>query len=212
MTDLTLLHTAEVHVATFDALASGAALSHLVRPDWLARAQNNPSGLDAELRAEITAAITSAQHTTGQPVLCTCTTLGEIAEAAGAIRLDWPMMQMAAQMGGPVLLTYCLDSTAIPSTSLLQRAMTDAGNPHPILSLPLPHLWPLFEQGDSVAFATAIAQAITDFLATSPTPADHPTAVVLAQASMAGAADLVDTDTPVLASPAIAMQQLLTKR
>jgi hypothetical protein len=35
---------------------------------------------------------------------------------------------------------------------------------------------------------------------------------VLAQASMAGAADLVDTDTPVLASPAIAMQQLLTKR
>ena len=34
-----------------------------------------------------------------------------------------------SQMGGPVLLTYCLDSTANPSTSLLQRAMTDAGNP-----------------------------------------------------------------------------------
>ncbi|WP_306419486.1 hypothetical protein [Parasedimentitalea maritima] len=115
MTKLTLFHTAHVHVDTFNTLAPDAELDHTVREDWLARAQD---GIDEVLATEIASAIQAADG----PVLCSCTTIGEVAEAAGATRIDWPMMQESAKIGGPVLMVYCLDSTAEPSEALLRRA------------------------------------------------------------------------------------------
>ncbi|MFV1490962.1 hypothetical protein VWX97_09725 [Phaeobacter sp. JH18-32] len=200
MTDLTLIHTADVHVATFEALAGSAKLHHIVRPDWLERAQN---GIDDTLREEVTAEI---RQVTG-PALCTCTTLGELAETAGATRLDWPMMQAAAQIGGPVLLAYCLDSTRAASTALLERAFAQNGRTAEIRSLPLTGLWPHFTNGNSELFHTEIATWISTSLALVADTA----CVVLAQASMAGAADLVKTEIPVLASPAIAMRAALAE-
>ncbi len=205
MPDLTLFHTADVHVATFDALAPAAQLTHVVRPDWLARAQG---GIDAELRLEIASAIQAAAG----PVLCSCTTIGEVAEAAGATRIDWPMMQRAAQTeaaaAGPVLLVYCLDSTKEPSTALLQRAFAELGTAANIRSLPLTDLWPLFEAGDREGFNDQIAARVQAQLQQTP----DTSCVVLAQASMAGAKDLLPnrTSVPVLASPAIAVETLLT--
>ncbi|UWS07524.1 hypothetical protein [Phaeobacter inhibens] len=197
MVDLTLIHTAEVHVASFDALAGAAKLHHIVRPDWLEQAQD---GIDDALRQEITAEI---QRLTG-PVLCTCTTLGELAESAGATRLDWPMMQAAAQIGGPVLIAYCLESTRAPSTALLERAFSDLGKSAEIRTLPLTGLWSHFTAGETDLFHKQIATWVSTSLALV---ADT-SCVVLAQASMAGAAALIETEIPVLTSPAIAMQNL----
>lgn len=197
MPDLTLLHTAEVHVETFRALAPGADLDQQVRADWLARAQG---GIDAELRAEIAAAVAAADG----PVLCTCTTLGPAAEEAGATRIDWPMMQEAARIGGPVLIAYCLESTADPSQALLRRAF---GPRDPQLTcLELGHHWPLFEAGDDAGFAEAIAADTVKAMG-----AMDFACVVLAQASMAGAAVLLrqQVTVPVLASPEIAVKALL---
>ncbi|MBY6067761.1 hypothetical protein KUW17_13470 [Leisingera aquaemixtae] len=199
MPDLTLLHTAEVHVETFRALAPEAALDQQVRPDWLERAQG---GIDAGLRAEIAGAVAAADG----PVLCTCTTLGPAAEDAGAIRIDWPMMQEAARTGGPVLMAYCLESTAGPSEALLRRAF---GACEPELTcLELGRHWPLFEAGDSAGFAAAIAEDVAEALA-----AMDFACVVLAQASMAGAAELLrdQSRVPVLASPEIAARVLLAE-
>ncbi|WIY27154.1 hypothetical protein [Parasedimentitalea psychrophila] len=195
MTDLTLLHTAKVHCATFDRLAPQADLHHVVRPDWLARAQN---GIDDRLAAEIAAAVKAAEA----PVLCSCTTIGPVAEAAGAIRIDWPMMMQAALIGGPVLLAYCLDSTAQPSQALLRRAF---GRSDPQLTcLQLAPHWPLFEAGQTASFNQALAADIEQALTQQ-----RYGCVVLAQASMAGAAGMIQTDVPVLASPEIATQALL---
>lgn len=197
MPDLTLLHTAEVHVETFRALAPGADLDQQVRADWLERAQG---GIDAELRAEIAAAVAAADG----PVLCTCTTLGPAAEEAGATRIDWPMMQEAARIGGPVLMAYCLESTADPSQALLRRAF---GPRDPQLTcLELCHHWPLFEAGDDAGFAAAIAADTVKAMG-----AMDFACVVLAQASMAGAAELLRqrVTVPVLASPEIAVKALL---
>ncbi|MGR3760628.1 hypothetical protein ACUXV3_10935 [Roseobacteraceae bacterium NS-SX3] len=196
----TLLHTAEAHVQTFDTLAPEAALTHVVRPDWLTQAQG---GISAGLREEIAGAVLEAPG----PVLCTCTTIGEAAEAAGATRIDWPMMQEAAQAGGPVLMAYCLDSTAEPSEALLRRAF---GTRDPGLrSLHLGQHWPLFEAGDSESFAAAIAADVAGALETGGYGC-----VVLAQASMAGAAGMIreKMGVPVLASPEIAMRYLLMER
>lgn len=195
MTDLTLLHTAQVHCTTFDRLAPQADLHHVVRPDWLARAQN---GIDDRLAVEIATAVKVAEG----PVLCSCTTIGTVAEAAGAIRIDWPMMQQAATIGGPVLLVYCLDSTAQPSQALLQRAF---GHSDPQLTcLRLAQHWPLFEASEIDTFNQAVAADIEQALTQN-----RYGCVVLAQASMAGAAKVIQTDVPVLTSPEIAVQALL---
>lgn len=193
----TLLHTSQVHVDTFDALAPEAEFEHLVRPDWLERAQG---GIDAMLSAEITEAIQARQST----VLCSCTTIGEVAEAAGAIRIDWPMMQEAAGIGGPVLMVYCLESTATPSTRLLERAFQEAGKAPMLRTLPLPGLWHHFMDGNTARFH----QEIANWVCTTLAMVEGTQCVVLAQASMADAADLIRArvDLPVLATPASAVR------
>lgn len=199
LTDLTLLHTAEVHVEAFNRLAPDANLTHVVRPDWLQRAQG---GIGPDLKTEISKTIEAAQGM----VLCTCTTLGAVAEEAGATRIDWPMMQKAAEIGGPVLLVYCLESTRLPSTDLLERAFAETGACSELRNLPLTDLWPLFSGGDTAAFHKEIASCIAVAL----TQAPDISCVVLAQASMAGAAHLVDTHGPVLTSPETAIASLMS--
>lgn len=197
MAGFTLLHTAQMHVDTLDKLAPEADLTHHVRPDWLARARD---GIDVTLRTEILEAIQAAEGT----VLCTCTTIGEVAEQAGAIRIDWPMMQEAARIGGPVLLAYCLDSTAAPSEALLRQAF-GARDPQ-LTRLFLGQHWPLFEAGDATGFAGAIAADVLQELNSGAY-----SCVVLAQVSMAGAAELLrqQAQVPVLASPELAVRAML---
>lgn len=197
---LTFFHTAVVHSETFDALrdriAPGVAMHHNIRTGWLQRAQQ---GISPELAAEIRREVAGARR----PVICTCTTIGPMAEAAGAIRIDQPMMQAAAQSAGPVLMVYCLQSTLSPSRELLRTAMLAAGNAAPVHVLSLSHLWPLFENGESQAFEMAIARAVAEHVQSGPAPG----CVVLAQASMAGATSYTrGLPCPVLASPELAMR------
>ncbi|WP_317056648.1 hypothetical protein [Roseovarius rhodophyticola] len=198
-----LVHTARVHCATFDRLrdliAPGVEVSHHVHESWLDRARRAE---DNSLKVEI-ADYLSQLH---GPVLCTCTTIGPMAEAAGALRIDWPMMQAAAQTKGSVLLVYCLESTREPSRVLLQRALDDVGSEHSVIDLPLLHLWPLFEAGKADEFSTAIAKGIRQTLNIQ----QGVKTVILAQASMAAAADrLEDVEIPVLSSPRLALEVLL---
>ena len=197
---ITLLHTSPAHVPTFDALrdalAPGMALRHIVREDLLARARGE--GITREIAAEVAALVTPGA------TLCTCTTLGKAAEAAGALRIDRPLMQAAAQTGGKVLLAYCLESTAGPSLSLLREEMEKTANSAGTETVFLPSAWPLFEAGDIPAFAAAIATGIR--AAITPDIA----CIALAQASMAPAAPLLaDTRLPVLASPELAFRAAL---
>ena len=193
-----LFHTADTHRGTFDALAPDAGLTHVVRPDWLARAQ---SGMTPELEAEIVAAILAAEG----PTLCTCSTIGPAAEKAGALRIDWPMMQVAARLGGPVLMAYALESTRAPSRALLERAFAEAGKAAQITLLDLTDLWPLCIGGKPGDFADAIAARLAVALAEG----DYACAV-LAQASMAAAAGRTQTRVPVLTSPELALRALLS--
>lgn len=203
---LTLLHTAELHQRAFDALrdriAPGETLRHVVRPDWLARSQ---AGVPDDVAAEIAQAVAGA---TGA-VLCTCTTIGPAAEAAGALRVDWPMMQEAVRSGGDVLMVYTLESTLEPSLALLQRALGEAGQGRDVHLLALTQFWPLFEAGERTAFEAAIAGGVRDAVRDIPGLG----AVVLAQGSMAGTAGLLaDLGIPVLASPELALACALAAR
>jgi len=196
---LTLIHTAKVHEATFDALrdclSPGTDLIHVTRPDWLTRARAGDESVTQELAQAIADAPDMA--------LCTCTTLGEVAETLGALRIDWPMMQAAANTGGAIMLAYALDSTYEPSLALLDRALQATGNRQKVHPLPLTQYWPLFEAGESDAFTSVIAGEIRQAAMALP----KLSCVVLAQASMApAAARLSDMRVPILASPEMAFR------
>lgn len=200
---LILLHTARSHRDTFDAIrdriAPGTPLRHDVRQDWLMRAQN---GAEKALAGEIAETVGRAEG----PVICTCTTIGPLAEAAGAIRVDRPMMQVAARAGGPVLLAYCLDSTRGPSLDLLDRSLAVENRRETIHPLRLAQYWQLFEAGEADAFDAVIAGEVRQAARRLKTLG----CVVLAQVSMAGAAPLLaDLDVPVLTSPELAFRAAL---
>ena len=199
---LTLIHTATLHEATFntlrDRLAPGAELQHVTRPEWLDRARAGDDTVSEDLAHTIAKA--------PGPTLCTCTTLGEAAESLGALRIDWPMMQAAAQTGGAIMLAYALDSTFQPSLALLDRALQATGTRQIVHPLPLTQYWPLFEAGQTDAFTSVIAGEIRQAAMTLP----KLSCVVLAQASMAPAAErLTDMRVPVLASPELALRAAL---
>ncbi len=200
---ITLLHTSAAHVATFDTLRERLSpkceLTHLVREDWLARAQG---GIDAALADEITEAIATSDGV----VLCSCTTLGPVAAQAGAIRIDTPMMEAAARIGGALLMVYALESTRAPSLALLNAAVAAQGGAAEVTMLDLSEFWPLFEAGETEAFAACIAGGVR-----AQVLRDKPACIVLAQASMAAAAPLLsDLGLPVLASPEMAMRAALS--
>lgn len=202
-----LFHTARVHVARFDALrdriAPGMRLTHHVHEDWLDRART--AGVTDALADEIKAAIHAGKGT----ALCTCTTLGPVAEAAGALRIDRPLMEEAAQIGGRICLVYCLESTAESSEELLQNCILARGHRATLDLLCLKDLWPLFETGQTTAFAQAIANAIRMHRERVP----DINCIVLAQASMDGAAlHLTDLGIPVLAAPELAFRAALIRQ
>lgn len=193
-----LVHTAQVHVARFDALRDAIApdvtLTHIVRPDLLDRAR--AEGVTDAIRAELIAEF--GEGTT----ICTCTTLGPAAEEAGAIRIDRPMMDTAARLGGRVLLVVVLESTVAACRDALASSIKAAGTQTQVETLVLPEVWALFEAGDMDGFANAIAARVNAHVSDQ-------SAVILAQVSMTDAADLIDHHR-VLTAPELALRSALS--
>ncbi|MFI8338858.1 aspartate/glutamate racemase family protein [Streptomyces sp. NPDC085639] len=196
MTDLLLLHTSPVHVPVFDALRDrnhpGAVLRHLVAPELLDRARTaGPESVIPALRRLLTEAGPGA-------VLVTCSTIGAAAESLApalgvpVLRVDRPMAAAAVRAGGRIAVLAALESTLAPTRELLAE---EAGERSVSIRTHLvAGAWECFEAGDTAGYLARVAEA-----AGSVTGAD---VIVLAQASMAGAADLVTGPVPVLSSPA----------
>lgn len=204
MTDrpLTLLHTSPVHVPVFDALRDrdhpGAVLRHLVVPELLERArEHGPSTVAAGLRE----ALAGAQG----PVLVTCSTIGAVAESLApalgrrVFRVDRPMAAAAVRHGPRIVVIAAVDSTLAPTAELLEQEA--AGRVVSIRTCLVAGAWERFEAGDTAGYLDRVARA-----ADAVVDAD---VIVLAQASMAAAAELVTTAVPVLAGPATGLAAAL---
>ncbi|WP_223178739.1 aspartate/glutamate racemase family protein [Streptomyces boluensis] len=202
---LALLHTSPVHVPVFDRLRDeshpGLALRHLVHEPLLDRARaEGPDAVAADVRALLAGAAADG----ARAVLCTCSTLGAVAEAqagpAGVtvLRVDRPMAAAAVAVGPRITVVAALASTLGPTAALIEEEAVRAGRPVDVRTTLVPGAWERFEAGDRDGFLAAVAQAVD-----AVTGAD---AVVLAQASMAGAADRAATRLPVLASPRLGLR------
>ncbi|MER5292343.1 aspartate/glutamate racemase family protein [Streptomyces pharetrae] len=199
---LALLHTSPVHVPVFDALRDadrpGLRLRHLVREDLLERARRDgPEAVAGEVRAVLVRAAGDG----ARAVLCTCSTLGGVAEEAASVagvpvlRVDRPMAAAAVAAGPRVVVLAALESTLGPTAALIEEEARRAGRAVAVRTVLVDGAWSRFEAGDTAGYARQVVAA-----ADALTPADAD-AIVLAQASMAPAQRLTTTIVPVLSSP-----------
>ncbi|MEV5549760.1 aspartate/glutamate racemase family protein [Streptomyces sp. NPDC052309] len=200
---LALLHTSPVHVPVFDALRDedhpGLELRHLVHAELLDRARRE--GTEAVTGA-VRAVLRGAVADGARAVLCTCSTIGGVAEAAAGVggvgvpvlRVDRPMAAAAVAAGPRVVVLAALESTLTPTVALIDEEARRAGRPVEVRTRLVDGAWRRFEAGDLEGYLRLVAAA-----ADSVTAADT---IVLAQASMAPAGQLTRATVPVLASPA----------
>ncbi|MFD4599297.1 aspartate/glutamate racemase family protein [Streptomyces sp. NPDC058464] len=197
---LALLHTSPLHVPVFDALRDahhpGLELRHSVAPDLLSRARREGPEAVAE---DVTAALRQAAAPGVQAVLCTCSTIGEVAERAAArvgvpvIRGDRPMAAAAVAAGPRIAVLATVESTLPPTLALLDDEARRADRPIRARAELVPDAWTRFDAGDIEGCARLVAAAADSVL-----DAD---VIVLAQASMTSAANLTTTTVPILSSP-----------
>ncbi|MER7759865.1 aspartate/glutamate racemase family protein [Streptomyces sp. NPDC097619] len=184
---LALLHTSPVHVPVFDALRdrhrAGLPLTHVVDPALLAAAR---AGAGAEeLARSVAAALGPALAAGTGAVLCTCSTIGAVAEGLAAelgvpvLRVDRPMAERAVAAGRRIAVLVALEDTVAPTLGLIREVAERGGVEVEPRVRVVPGAWERFESGDTEGYLAAVADE-----AVAAGPVD---AVVLAQASMAAA-------------------------
>ena len=202
---LGFLHTAEMHVATFDGLLAERdappRVMHAVREDLLQQAIDDGE-VGVELTHEVLAAVQSLRQKGAELVVCTCSTLGGCAEAAAAVsgvpvmRIDRPMAETAVELGRRILVAACVPCTLGPTAALLTKIAWARGKAIEPRFLLVESAWDRFQAGDRTGYIAEIADRIRREVGDSDV-------VVLAQASMAPVAAACGRDltTPVLSSP-----------
>ncbi len=207
---ISFLHTSPVHIATFDGLldelSPGMDRQHRVEEGWLTQARDD--GMTADLSAAISDAMRELAD--GGVGVCTCSTIGGVAEAAGndkapTIRIDRALMQAALSHGTRPLVAMCLESTKAPTLDLLEDVAQSLRCNVSASVVMCPSAWRHFEADDMDAYARSIAGSILAELSNG-----RPDCIVLAQGSMAVAEPLLeDTGVPVLSSPRLGVLRAL---
>lgn len=203
---LAFLHTAQSHVQTFGRLVRELApdleVRHLVMEDLLADAR--VVGVDdVALVQRVHEAMREVASDGAAVVVCTCSTIGCIAErtatggAFAAQRVDRAMAERAVRTGQHVLIVGAIESTLEPTTALIRSAATQAGVGTRPSTLFVEAAWPHFQAGDIDRYAQTLADAIRAAVSKADV-------VVLAQASMAPVVPLLaDLGIDVLSSPGL---------
>ncbi|BAL85711.1 hypothetical protein AMIS_4910 [Actinoplanes missouriensis 431] len=203
MPTIGFLHTADVHVATFEGLtaelAPGWTTHHLVDASLLADARVN--GVTPEIAARVRDRLAELGSAGADVILCTCSTIGETAEdeseSRRVLRVDRPMAEAAVAAGHRIAVVATVASTMEPTMALLRESAAHAGTTITLIPEPCLSSWRHFESGDHDRYFDEIADHVRAIAGTADV-------VVLAQASMSPAADRL-TGLPVLTSPRTAV-------
>ena len=211
--DLAFLHTLASNIDVFDPVVTaerpGLRVRHHVADHLLDRARK--TGMTMEIAHEVHAIMHELASTGADVVVCTCSTIGGAAEATHtdgrfvAMRIDRPMADRAVTLGPDVLVLAALSSTFAPTRALLEDSARRADLPLHLEERLIDGAWAHFERGDRDRYYQAIADAVTPDLARFG-------AIVLAQASMAAAADRVrDLAVPILSSPRLGVEAAIRR-
>ena len=205
---LAFLHTTPVLIDAFDRLIEEAGLElpirHIVEEQFLTEARDK--GITQNLDERIGGRIRSAIEEGAAVVLCTCSTIGASAEKAndstgGAIvRVDRPMAERAVELGSRIIIAAALESTLAPTRNLILEVASTRQKRVELIEVLCDNAWSRFEEGDNEGYFSEIARKLKE-------RASEGDVIVLAQASMAGAAKLCpEISIPILSSPEIGFQ------
>lgn len=200
------LHTAESNIAVFAASCPNAAvtLDHVVRADLLAAAEK-AGHVTREIAARTADALVRLSETS-DAVLLTCSTLGPIADDVATsvrvpvLRVDGALAEAATRAGRRVVALCAVETTVASTRGLFETAA--AANFSDVEIRLIPGAWDAFKAGRLERYHAVIAEAADEAYRGG---AD---VVALAQASMAGAADLCREGHP-LTSPAVGLTAAL---
>lgn len=201
--DLAFLHTAAIQVESFavlcEEIAPSLRIRHAVDESLLAAARE--SGITASLAEKVHGAVIDAASTGAAVVVCTCSSLGGLAEGTNtagkfvAMRVDRAMADAAVLAGERILVVAALASTLGPTCSVLESS---ARNAHTRISLAeslVEDAWTFFASGNRDRYHELVEGAVRKGL-------DAADVIVLAQASMAPVATrFLNAPVPVLSSP-----------
>jgi hypothetical protein len=218
---LAFLHTSPAHVATFDALLAAAAPGwralHHVDEALLTDAQRLGADEPA-LVARVQAAMHAAAAGGAAAVVCTCSTIGGAAERTPtggrfiAARIDRAMADRAVGCGPRILVVAALPGTLAPTAALLHESAQALGRPVALREALVADAWPHFVAGERAAYVDAVARGVRDAVLAPARGGGGTDAIVLAQASMAPAADaLAGLGIEVLASPRLGVQAIVER-
>jgi len=204
------LHTSSVHVPTFRdlvaELAPRSSTAWVVDERLLERARRFGAA-DPQVADGIARALAELDRQGADVVVCTCSTIGGAAEIVGrrvgvaVVRVDRAMAERAVAIGGKVRVVAALENTLAPTLELLESVAADHGLELDVEVEMVAGAWERFEADDGEGYLAVIADAL----------AKHAVGcdvIVLAQASMAEAADRVAVGVPVLSSPRLAVAAL----
>ncbi|MEU7033740.1 aspartate/glutamate racemase family protein [Streptomyces sp. NPDC046237] len=206
--NLALLHTSEAHVPVFDGLRDrhhpGLGLRHLVAEELLVRAgAEGPEAVAGAVRDVLAEAVADG----ADAVLCTCSTIGGVAERSAAelgvpvLRVDRPMAAEAVR-AEKIVVVATVASTLAPTLDLLREESGERNSV--VATLVVDGAWERFLAGDRDGYLDAVAAAVDGV---DPTGAP---VIVLAQASMADAAERTATPLTVLSSPRLGLAAAAT--
>jgi hypothetical protein len=208
---LVFVHTAPVNVTTFSELLAEIdptiPARHLLDESLLQEARAN--GITPQLAERIQQRHREAMNEDAAVVLCTCSTIGGEAEQTAlpggqqVIRVDRPMAEAAVAAGSRIVVAAALESTIAPTSELIMQVAQEQGREVTIRPLSCVGAWERFEAGDQAGYWNSIAET----LRREALSGDGADVIVLAQASMAGAAALcADLPVPVLSSPRLGLE------
>lgn len=202
-TPLTFLHTADVHIQTFqnliDEYAPQIKARHVVEPSYLQHVQQY--GADTALVERLTGDIETLAKSS-QLIVVTCSSIGGVAEAldgmngCGVHRVDRAMADLAVQQGCNILVLAALESTLEPTQRLLEDSKLALRVSARVSVQLVEGAWEHFQNNEQTEYLNAIAKAINE-------NEDRHDLIVLAQASMAGVSALHRGEVPVLSSPTL---------
>lgn len=210
--DIAFLHTSEVHVNTFtiilNKLEPGLSARHDVAEELLADARDQ--GLTPTIVKRIEQALLTTASSSAKVIVCTCSTIGGVAEAFHsedftAMRIDRAMANEAVELGERILVLAALESTLAATRELIEFSAETLAKTPQLDVMHIPDAWQHFEANDMDAYFEAIARALK-------TNAANYDVLVLAQASMARAANLcTELGVPILTSPTLGVKAAIAK-
>lgn len=210
--DIAFLHTSKVHIITFTTILTELEPSlkgrHDVNEGLLADAREH--GLGTNIKKRIEQALVEATSSGAKVVVCTCSTIGSVAESFHskdfiALRIDRAMANEAVELGERILVLAALESTLGETRKLIEASAKSLGKSPKLDVLHIADAWQHFEANDMPAYFEAIARVLK-------ANAANYDVLVLAQASMAAAAKLcTELSIPILSSPSLGVKAAIAK-